>query len=83
MFSDRSRKASFTRSQRADSPLRLQSVCDLNSRANSLDGKDITIEKSREGKKRKACLKIRAAHGSGDEGMQLIALLSPIASDWC
>jgi len=49
MFSDRSRKASFTRSQRADSPPHLLSVCDLNLRVNSLDGKDITIEKSRAG----------------------------------
>lgn len=79
MFSDRSRQASFTRSQRADSPPHLRSVCDLNLRVNSLDGKDITIEKSG-GWERKACLKIRAAHGSGDEGMQLIAVLPPVAS---
>lgn len=51
-------------------------------RANSLDGKDKTIEKSRKKKKkRKACLKIRAAHGSEGKGMQLIVVLLPIGAD--
>lgn len=51
-------------------------MCDLNSRVNSPDGKDTTIGESRAGG-RKACLKIRAAQGSGAQRMQLIAVLSP------
>lgn len=51
-------------------------MCVLNSRVNSLDGKDTTIGESRAGG-RKACLKIRAALSPGARGMQLTAVLSP------
>lgn len=81
MFPDRSRKASFTRSQRADSPAAsLPSVCVLNSRVNSPGGKDTTIGESRAGGRR-ACLKMRAAHGPGAQRAPLTAepLPQPLA----
>lgn len=53
----------------------LPSVCVLNLRVNSPDGKDTTIGESRAGGRR-ACLEIRAARSPGAQGVQLIAALS-------